>query len=250
MQKSENRKKISEANSRRIQSGTHHFQVNNPMHNEESKVKMIETQRRKRLAGEIYLSESGRTRLSKAAKRSWSDPEYRKARTEEARMRIQTRNPMKEECNVRKMVNTKLFNQITRLRDFMIEHGLEPEHWTESLAILESRDLLSSFKSKPKSEEIYRRYYNHKVVSIEFFDMHKDEPVYDITIENREHTHNFAIDIGIFVHNCCPPPCHDSNLCAGSPTVFANGLQQGRIGDPVCCGSKVATGSPNHFTGP
>ena len=42
---------------------------------------------------------------------------------------------------------------------------------------------------------------------------------------------------------------HDSNLAAGSSTVYTNNLQQGRIGDPVACGSSVAEGSPNVFAG-
>lgn len=50
--------------------------------------------------------------------------------------------------------------------------------------------------------------------------------------------------------HCCPPPCHDSNLAAGSPTVYINGLQAARIGDPVACGSACATGSPDVFIGP
>lgn len=51
--------------------------------------------------------------------------------------------------------------------------------------------------------------------------------------------------------HCCPaiPECHDSFLAAGSSIVFANNLQVSRIGDPVACGSKVATGSPNVFAG-
>lgn len=49
------------------------------------------------------------------------------------------------------------------------------------------------------------------------------------------------------VGNDSPP--HDSYLAAGSPTVYTNGLQQGRIGDPVQCGSKVLTGSPDVFVG-
>lgn len=43
--------------------------------------------------------------------------------------------------------------------------------------------------------------------------------------------------------------CHDSKLQMGSKTVFINMLNAGRIGDPVACGSKVATGSPNVFIG-
>lgn len=45
----------------------------------------------------------------------------------------------------------------------------------------------------------------------------------------------------------CPP--HSSVLAAGSPTVYANGRNIGRIGDPVACGSSVATGSPDTFAG-
>jgi uncharacterized protein (TIGR02594 family) len=36
---------------------------------------------------------------------------------------------------------------------------------------------------------------------------------------------------------------------SGSPTVYTNNLQQGRVGDPVRCGTKVATGSPDVFVG-
>ncbi|MHC3749329.1 PAAR domain-containing protein [Stutzerimonas stutzeri] len=49
----------------------------------------------------------------------------------------------------------------------------------------------------------------------------------------------------------CPtiPETHASALAAGSATVFANGKQLARIGDPVACGSSVAQGSPNVFAG-
>lgn len=50
--------------------------------------------------------------------------------------------------------------------------------------------------------------------------------------------------------HCNPVPvCHASVLAAGSSTVYANGLQLGRIGDPVACGSSVATGSGTVFAG-
>jgi len=49
-------------------------------------------------------------------------------------------------------------------------------------------------------------------------------------------------------HTCPPiPETHDSVLASGSSTVFANGKQVGRIGDPVACGSAVAQGSSNVF---
>jgi len=36
-------------------------------------------------------------------------------------------------------------------------------------------------------------------------------------------------------------------LVSGSPTVYVNKVQGGRIGDPVSCGSFVAQGSHNVF---
>lgn len=50
---------------------------------------------------------------------------------------------------------------------------------------------------------------------------------------------------GWSVHCCFT--CHAGVLASGSPNVWANGLQVGRIGDPVSCGSFVAEGSPNVF---
>lgn len=48
-------------------------------------------------------------------------------------------------------------------------------------------------------------------------------------------------------HGCggCVP--HDSQSCQGSPNVFVNGLPKSRIGDAVCCGSAMVTGSSNVF---
>jgi uncharacterized Zn-binding protein involved in type VI secretion len=64
---------------------------------------------------------------------------------------------------------------------------------------------------------------------------------------------------GIAVHrqgdawaaHTCPtiPETHDSVLAAGSSSVYVNGKQIGRIGDPVACGSSVATGSGDVFAG-
>jgi len=55
-----------------------------------------------------------------------------------------------------------------------------------------------------------------------------------------------------WILHCCPsiPECHDGFLLVGSPTVFTNGLQQARVGDPISCGGFVITGSPDTFVGP
>ncbi len=49
--------------------------------------------------------------------------------------------------------------------------------------------------------------------------------------------------------HCCGPSCHGAELACGSSTVFADGLQIGRVGDCVSCGSAVMTGSHNVFAG-
>lgn len=54
---------------------------------------------------------------------------------------------------------------------------------------------------------------------------------------------------GWAVHCNNDPICHAGTLAAGSSSVFANGQQLGRVGDPVSCGSAVAGGSSNVFAG-
>lgn len=50
--------------------------------------------------------------------------------------------------------------------------------------------------------------------------------------------------------HCDPSPsCHPGTAASGSSTVFCNGRQLMRIGDPVDCGSTVAQGSSNVFAG-
>jgi uncharacterized Zn-binding protein involved in type VI secretion len=49
--------------------------------------------------------------------------------------------------------------------------------------------------------------------------------------------------------HCDGSSCHDSTLAEGSPTVFVNGLALGRVGDVITCGSTIATGSDNVFSG-
>jgi uncharacterized Zn-binding protein involved in type VI secretion len=50
-------------------------------------------------------------------------------------------------------------------------------------------------------------------------------------------------------HDKIPHGSHGSSLAAGSSTVFCNGKQLGRIGDPVACGSSVVGGSGDVFAG-
>ena len=50
-------------------------------------------------------------------------------------------------------------------------------------------------------------------------------------------------------HSCPSASPHDASTESGSSTVFVNGKQCARIGDPVSCGSTIAQGSANVFSG-
>lgn len=52
-----------------------------------------------------------------------------------------------------------------------------------------------------------------------------------------------------WVVHCARSSCHDSSLASGSSTVYVNGKQVARIGDPIACGSVSAEGSNNVFSG-
>lgn len=62
---------------------------------------------------------------------------------------------------------------------------------------------------------------------------------------------------GIAVHrqgdgwgtHCCGGQCHVGALATGSSSVYVNGKQIGRIGDPLDCGSAVSVGSSDVFAG-
>ena len=42
-----------------------------------------------------------------------------------------------------------------------------------------------------------------------------------------------------------PPPCSAGQCATGSPNVFVNNIQCGRLGDQYTCGILVNAGSPN-----
>lgn len=49
--------------------------------------------------------------------------------------------------------------------------------------------------------------------------------------------------------HCCNDSCHGGTLSSGSGSVYINGLQCGRIGDPIDCGSLIMTGASTCFSG-
>ena len=74
-------------------------------------------------------------------------------------------------------------------------------------------------------------------------------------VNDEGSTNVFVNGIGVhrqsdhWVTHCCGPSCHDSTLAKGSQTVYCNGLQVGRIADPIACSSCVVEGSLNVFAG-
>jgi uncharacterized Zn-binding protein involved in type VI secretion len=49
--------------------------------------------------------------------------------------------------------------------------------------------------------------------------------------------------------HCCGPHCHKAYTAEGSSMVFVNSRQAARIGDPLSCGSAIATGSKDVYCG-
>ena len=50
-------------------------------------------------------------------------------------------------------------------------------------------------------------------------------------------------------HGCDVHPPHTGVIASGSGTVFINGCAAGRVGDAVSCGGSVAVGSPDVIVG-
>lgn len=71
----------------------------------------------------------------------------------------------------------------------------------------------------------------------------------DVFINNRG-AHRQSDAWAVHCRKCFPKKCHGGNLASGSPTVYTNNLQQGRIFDSVSCGDRVATGSSDVIVGP
>ena len=63
-------------------------------------------------------------------------------------------------------------------------------------------------------------------------------------------THNVLRQTDTYVPHCCAVCSdHGGSIAAGSSTVFANGLQLARTGDPVDCGSSCGAHSNDVFVG-
>ncbi|MBJ7550741.1 PAAR domain-containing protein [Marinomonas ostreistagni] len=52
-----------------------------------------------------------------------------------------------------------------------------------------------------------------------------------------------------FAVHCVGPSCHFGTVQMGSSSVYCEGLELARIGDPINCGDVVSAGSANVFAG-
>jgi len=67
------------------------------------------------------------------------------------------------------------------------------------------------------------RFYNHRVVSVNFIDLEEAIPVYDLSVENYQ---NFALAAGIFVHNC------PADLYYGGHYIRSQDKYRAKYGEP------------------
>ena len=254
MLREENKRKISESNDRRRLEGNFNCIKNNPMKDPRTRAKVSSTNRKRWSCMSLEEKErhAQRTRNQWANMTSEEYEDLRKKFSRIVQKRVEsgehhfcTSNPMQSEEGKLAMGRSKIIRIYKAIRELGL--GFNERNY-KKLYIPSSpgwNKLKNYFKNLADLEK--QAYHNHKVDRVEIVRLRKKVPLYDLTIQNREATHNFALSCGIFVHNCCPPPCHDSVAATGSPNVFANDLPRCRVGDLVACGSTMVQGSPNVF---
>lgn len=91
------------------------------------------------------------------------------------------------ECKSIEQFCNKLFVRRNNYKKFLYNNGEDYVTWFKTNLRRHSKSI--------------GKFYNHKVVSVEIIKHEQPIPVYDLTIENAEGTHNFALGAGVFVHN-------------------------------------------------
>lgn len=180
-----------------------------------------------------YLSKFSRDHFGKIAKKGMSDEEYRSKQKEKTKkqrqdpnLRANVINNVKKSNLRRIKQNPMLMNDITQLakralhkkwqdpsyktrvirsKILGLTHKLISKYPNITPSIYESErannrvpKLANALKYFPNFGEIIEKaeFYNHKVKNVLLISEHQD--VYDLTIDNQ---HNFALSVGIFVHN-------------------------------------------------
>jgi hypothetical protein len=234
MLKAKNRKKIVQSNQHRLDIGTHHFISDNPMKHGRSKAKSIATHKENWKLKPDRVKQKIRDKIAIASQEMVLNGTHH----------LVTNNPMKDPARKIAMCRAK----IVRIYKAIRQEGLVFNKKSYNDFYFKSAPGWEKAKTYFKSPRDLAEYakYNHGVLKVTRIKLDEKIPLYDLSIYNAQHTHNFALTCGVFVHNCCGT-CHGSTACQGSPNVFVNNLNKCRIGDAVCCGSTMATGSPNVF---
>lgn len=166
----------------------------------------------------------------------WSSDENKKAASEWAKennvvsslRKYQEDNPGVSRTHA---ISGKLKKNIAR----MMENGISIDEQSYIENKGQSSPSLSSinevFGSFEKALESVG-YMNHKVLSVEMIRRDNPIPVYDITVEKY---HNFALDSGVFVHNCDPSWTNSKltlelkNSCEYHSLLLRTGMKIGQM---------------------
>lgn len=166
---------------------------------------------------------------------NWKNPEYRKKMIE--MISLNSQKPRSEKWkktmskSTKKNWETMDHDEKIRRTNKMIltKYGDREERIKEITEIALSCSTIKEFTEKTKNiplrssdkKKIFK-FKNHKITNVNFLKLNTAIPVYDLTVEKY---HNFAINSGIFVHNC-----HHLG------TVYANNrkLNQQSIGIEIC----------------
>ena len=174
-----------------------------------------------------------KTNIIEAIERCWKDPEFRKRATESNRKagkicfekypevyaagrlkglefmkseygrkhfsdlaKIQWKNRTEEE---RKDVGRKISQGVSdegRKR----QSAAKKKYWTpERRKAFSNKKKEQAEKRKLEGKTTFQEVYNHKVLKVEKIVLEEETPVYDLRVEKYQ---NFAVDAGVFVHNC------------------------------------------------
>jgi intein/homing endonuclease len=140
---------------------------------------------------ELWETEEYRNNAVTAMRISKADPEYRK-KTSETQKIVQQRPEVKAKIAQTKNENGSFLVQ----GESMKRRWQDPEYVAKILAIRRSPEFRKNAAEKQKQVAEKKR-LNHKVLSIEILPA---EELYDI--KSVGNFHNFALDCGVFVHNC------------------------------------------------
>jgi len=139
----------------------------------------------------LWKTEEYRPRVVDSIRTAKSDPEYRK-QTSEIQKEVQNRPEVKAKIKKTKEINSSLIKQ----GDSMRKRWQDPAYRDHMLELRRFPEFRRNASKKAK-EHAKKIRLNHKVVSIEHLPA---EDLFDI--KSVDKYHNFALEAGVFVHNC------------------------------------------------